>query len=198
MPVRADTISLNPIPRVRMRMRIIGDSPLIVHRFDEKARKQILDKQMKKAQQAKPPKDPEGDFNAARYITEDGQDGFPAAGLKRAACNAFRFADGIKKIEIAGALHVEPGHELVPIISDPPLVREDTVKISMGQTDLRFRPEYRNWRMEFEVVYNERAISAEQIVNLFNIAGFGIGIGEWRPERQGQFGMFHVATDGEV
>ncbi len=48
-------------------------------------------------------------------------------------------------------------------------------------TDIRFRPEYRDWSMEFCVVFNSRAISPEQIVNLVNIAGFGIGIGEWRP-----------------
>ena len=77
------------------------------------------------------------------------------------------------------------------------VMREDTVRISMS-TDIRFRPEYRDWSMEFDVVFNSRAISPEQIVNLVNIAGFGIGIGEWRPERSGQFGMFHVAADGEV
>ena len=92
----------------------------------------------------------------------------------------------------------DPGIELVPIDGPKPVMREDTVKISMGTTDIRFRPEYRAWSMEFDIVFNGRAISPEQIVNLVNIAGFGIGIGDWRPERSGQFGMFHVATEGEV
>ena len=39
--------------------------------------------------------------------------------------------------------------------------------------------------------------SVEQIVNLFNVAGFGIGVGEARPQKNGSWGMFHVATDGE-
>ncbi|HQP39342.1 MAG TPA: hypothetical protein PLI95_29365 [Polyangiaceae bacterium] len=157
----------------------------------------MLDKQQKKAAQAKAAKDPEADFNAARYVMEDGRDGFPAAGVKKAIANAFRFSDGIKKVEINGALHVEPGAELIPIDCREMVMREDTVRISMS-TDIRFRPEYRDWSMEFDVVFNSRAISPEQIVNLVNIAGFGIGIGEWRPERSGQFGMFHVAADGEV
>jgi hypothetical protein len=194
----SETITLQPIKRQTMRVRIVGDSPLICHRFGEKARKQMLDKQMKKAQQSKEAKVPEDDFEAARYMTADGRDGFPAAGIKKAIANAFRFADGMKKVEINGALHVQPGIELVPIDGPKPVMREDTVKISMGTTDIRFRPEYRAWSMEFDIVFNGRAISPEQIVNLVNIAGFGIGIGDWRPERSGQFGMFHVATEGEV
>jgi len=198
MPAKAESvITLQPIQRQTMRVRIVGDSPLICHRFDEKARKIMLDKQQKKAAQAKAAKDPEADFNAARYVMEDGRDGFPAAGVKKAIANAFRFSDGIKKVEINGALHVEPGAELIPIDCREMVMREDTVRISMS-TDIRFRPEYRDWSMEFCVVFNSRAISPEQIVNLVNIAGFGIGIGEWRPERSGQFGMFHVAADGEV
>jgi hypothetical protein len=31
-------------------------------------------------------------------------------------------------------------------------------------------------------------------VNLFNVAGFAVGVGEWRPERDGSNGMFHVQT----
>jgi hypothetical protein len=48
------------------------------------------------------------------------------------------------------------------------------------------------------VRFNANVLSAAQIVNLFNTAGFGVGIGEWRPEKDGQFGMFHVATADEL
>jgi hypothetical protein len=35
-------------------------------------------------------------------------------------------------------------------------------------------------------------------VNLFNTAGFAIGVGEWRPQRDGSYGMFHIASAEEV
>ena len=48
------------------------------------------------------------------------------------------------------------------------------------------------------VRFNANVLSAEQIINLFNTAGFGVGIGEWRSEKDGQHGLFHVATVGEL
>ena len=35
-------------------------------------------------------------------------------------------------------------------------------------------------------------VTAEQLIGFFNLAGFSVGIGEWRPERNGDHGMFHV------
>ena len=39
------TITLQPMNKARLTLRIVGDTPLVTHRFDEKARKQIADKQ---------------------------------------------------------------------------------------------------------------------------------------------------------
>ena len=77
-------------------------------------------------------------------------------------------------------------------------MREDMVRVGMGTADIRYRPEFPKWRAEMTLRYNADAISLDQIVNIFNLAGFGVGVGEWRPERDGQFGMFHVATDAEL
>jgi len=38
-------------------------------------------------------------------------------------------------------------------------------------------------------------ISDEQVVNLVNTAGFGVGIGEWRIEKKGEHGTFHVKSE---
>jgi hypothetical protein len=77
-------------------------------------------------------------------------------------------------------------------------MREDAVKVGMGTADLRYRGEFWPWHARVLVRYNARVLSAEQILNLINHAGFGVGVGEWRPERDGLNGVFHVASEADL
>lgn len=173
-----------------MELKLEGDSPLICHAWSEKAKKEMLDKQMKKAKQAKKAKSPEKDFEDSLYKHPDGGYGFPAIGFKSAAVNACSHSDGITKVLARGAFHVQG--ELVKIEGSKPTPREDMVRIQMT-TDIRYRGEFKKWHVKLQIRYNASVISPEQITNLFNIAGFATGIGEWRPQKGGPYGMFHVA-----
>lgn len=175
-------------------IRLIGDSPLICHRWSVKAKQQMLDKQMKKGKQAKEAKDPEEEYRQSLYPFPGGGYGFPTVAFKAAAVSAARFSDGLKMTNLRGAFHI-PG-ELIKIEGEPRM-REDMVRINMGTADIRFRGEFPQWQVDFVARLNTSALSPEQLVNLFNLAGFGVGVGEWRPEKDGSFGMFHVAGDYE-
>lgn len=179
----------------RIQIAVIGDSPLISHRWSEKAKRQMLDKQMKKAKQAKEAKDPEVDFRESLYILPDGSYGFPSVAFKSAAVDACSHVEGVTKVEARGAFHIIG--DMVRIIGEP-TPREDMVRVGMGTADIRYRGEYRTWKATLDIRYNASVLSAEQIINLFNTAGFAIGIGEWRPQKDGSFGMFHVATAEEA
>ena len=189
----ATAIQLPPIDIQRVGFTLVGDSPLIVHAWSEKAKKQMLDKQMKRASKAREAKDPEADYEACFYRLPSGAYGFPTVGLKAAMVSACRFVDA--KMTVArGAFHIDG--ELLEVIGEP-RPREDMVRVGMGTADIRYRPEFPDWRMPVEIKFNAAVFSAEQIANLLNVAGFGVGIGEWRPERSGSFGRFHVAGEGE-
>ena len=45
----ATVVCIKPIVKKTAKIRIIGDSPLIVHAWSEKAKRMMLEKQMKKA-----------------------------------------------------------------------------------------------------------------------------------------------------
>jgi hypothetical protein len=173
---------------------LIGDSPLIVHAWSEKAKKQMLDKQMKRAKQAREAKDPQEDYEACFYRTQSGAYGFPAIGVKAAMVGACRFVD-MKMTEARGAFHIDC--EMLEVIGEP-RPREDMVRVGMGTADIRYRPEFPEWKIPIALKFNANAISAEQLANLINTAGFAIGIGEWRPERNGQYGRFHVGGEGDL
>ncbi len=186
------------LPRFDLRLvhiRLIGDSPLICHAWSAKAKKQMLDKQMKRAKTAKEAKNPEQDYRESLYHLPEGGHGFPAIAFKSAAVSASRFVDGAKMTVMRGAFHID--QEFVTIEGEP-TPREDMVRVGLGTADIRYRGEFREWAVTLPIKFNAGAISAEQIANLFNTGGFGVGVGEWRPEKNGPYGRFHVATSEDV
>lgn len=178
-----------------MQVTLIGDSELVCHRWSEKAKKEMLDKQMKKAKQQRAAKDPEQDFKDSLYPHPEGGYGFPTIGIKAAAVSACSHIANMTKVEARGAFHING--EYVKITGSKPRMREDMVRVGMGTADLRYRGGFTEWKTTFILRYNANVITPEQVLNLFNTAGFAIGIGEWRPEKDGSMGMFHVATKGE-
>jgi len=194
---KSTKVSIEPIETATgtVTIRAIKGSSLICHRFGESAKKKIEDKQSKKGRQAREARDPEKEFRESLYIISENPKkyGFPTAGIKKAIVQAYSFTEGITKTLIKGALHV-PG-DLLEIKGDGPHQRTDIVRLnSQGRpADFRYRGEFFHWEITVPLVYNARALSAEQIVNLINIAGFHVGIGDWRPgspSSPGPHGMF--------
>ena len=188
----ATPITLPELSIATTTIRLVGDSPLICHAWSHKAKQEMLDKQMKKAKQAKEAKDPERDFRESLYEHPQGGYGFPAVAFKSAAVDACSHIAGVTKVEARGAFHIIG--DMIKIEGEPRM-REDMVRIAMGTADIRFRGEFPDWACELTIRYNRNVLSEEQIRNLFNVGGFAIGVGEWRPQKDGSFGMFHVEAE---
>lgn len=210
---KAETAAIE-IPRLsieEMEVTVIGDAPLITHAWSHKARLEMLNKQMKKATAKKEAKDPISDFKASIHWLDD-QCAFPSVAFKAAAVTAITSVSGVTKVAARQAFHIIgedvevagafPGsvsrYNLVRLQGGQPRMREDMVRVGMGTADLRYRGEFWPCFVQVRVRYNRNALSAEQILNIINTAGFGVGVGEWRPEKDGDKGLFHVAQDGEV
>lgn len=173
---------------------IVGLSPLICHAWSEKARRMMLDKQTKRARTAREAKVPEDDYRACFYLIDPDDPesyGFPSGAFKKAIVRAGTYADE-KMTYLRGALYVTG--DLVPI-EGKPRMREDMVRVSNQAADIRYRAEFPAWSAEVPVDFNARALSAEQVVNLISIAGFSVGIGDWRPEKDGGYGRWRVVTE---
>lgn len=51
--------------------------------------------------------------------------------------------------------------------------------------------------MELTVILNPQVVSFGQLGTMFQAAGHGVGIGDYRPERDGDCGTFDLATEKE-
>lgn len=212
---KVEVIEIKPIEMKTTVIRIEGTSPLIMHAWSEKAKRMMLEAQMGKAKgKKKEIKNPVDDFIRSMYwLTEMPEEGtmeayekaiengarfgFPVTAFKQAACSAAYRMGWIKnKMELRGAFFIRGDENgMVEIKSDTPIMREDMVKVGMGTADIRYRGEFRNWYADLVIDYNANgSFSLENIVNIINASGIVCGAGEWRPEKDGQYGMYHVTV----
>lgn len=214
---KSQVIELQKLKTNRLTIRIKGLSPLICHNWAHKAKQEILDKQMKKPKAAKSARDPWLDYCECFYwlskkpypvdplplpndenypIEEDIKNavfGFPCVAVKKAMVTAVTSMSNITKIAARQAFHVV-GEYFTIETDEMPVMHEDMVRLSgIGSTaDLRYRPYFHNWGGQITIDVNINVISAEQTVHLLHLAGFSVGLGDWRPTKDGIFGRFEV------
>jgi hypothetical protein len=196
------SISLKPIARAKMTFGIRGTSPIIMHQWSEKAKSMMRDKQQagKKTRERELRK-PEDEAEAATYRTESGDVGIPAMAFKSSILTAAHKDIGIEKTLVRKALFLickDPGLVIAFSECDEPIVREDMVRVGMGAADLRYRPEFRNWKCVVELEIDAELLQAGDVLALIGRAGFGVGLCEWRPEKGGEFGRYEVDPDVPV
>lgn len=195
----------------RFNLWIVGDTPLITHAWSEKAKREMLAKQVKATKAGKEARDPQADFVSSLYDMGDGTYGFPATGIKNCILSAAHKDKGIARSGVMSALwlnadmvRVRPAlagavcdMPLVRIYGGDPEMREDMVKIGSGLNkvaSLAYRAQFTVWGMKVTGRFNAAVLSAESLAFLIQESGMAAGLGEWRNERKGMFGAFHLAS----
>ena len=131
--------------------------------------------------------------------------GFHIGGIKKAfITGASRSGLDVKMTELKGTFILKGAGEhsnddYAEIFTpEPPKMREDTVMVGgMSKVaDLRYRGQFDKWEIPLIMIYNKNGkYSLEQLLSLVNAGGFATGIGEMRPEKNGQYGMFALKID---
>lgn len=237
---KTELIEIKPIEMESVKIRIVGDTSLIMHAWSAKAKREILEKELGATKtKAREPKNPIADFCASIYwltpmpeeFTMDAVSealktarfGFPVTAVKQAAISAaYRMGWSKDKASLRGAFFIEPevnyyyggdlevdqekrmvkiipnqliSNQMFEIKSEPPRMREDMVVVGgmSRAADIRYRGEFVNWYADLVIKYNKNGqYSLEQIINIINAGGIVNGIGEWRAEKDGQNGAYHV------
>jgi hypothetical protein len=181
---------------------VVGTMPLIVHNWSEKAKRQMLDTQQGR-KTIKEPRDPEAEFESSLYRTADGY-GFPSVAFKAATVSAARlYGKSVRMTELRqflffrGVMSEHCNQALFPIVGEPKM-REDMVTVGISGTDLRYRAEFPDWTSELTVQYVKSAITRDSVLSIISAAGLTVGVGEWRPEKNGEYGTFEIDQAREI
>ncbi len=207
----ATKLVIKPIETETLEIPIIGTAPLIVSRFSEKAKKQMLDAQMGVKKQPEK-RNPRREYLASLYRAgispDDGSQrfGLPSMAFKMATIGAGRFyGKQVKMTELRQfmffhglAVPTEAGRMVV--INGQPRMREDYVRLAgvNHPADLRYRGCFYRWSATLIVSYTKNLLDRDSLVSLLDAGGLGVGVGEWRPERNGEFGTYKVGQDIRV
>jgi hypothetical protein len=199
-PKAKEAVTLERIQDDVIVIPIIGLTPVIPHKWAEKAKKMMRDKQTSGAGTARPKREAkiiEKEAEAAMYRLPDGRAGMPATAFKAAMVAACRFFEGLPMTEGRLMIFVrgEEPDQLVPIRGEE-VIREDTPRNATGVVDLRYRTAVlAPWHADIEVVFPPALIAQKSVLALLDGAG-RVGVGDWRPgspkSNSGTFGTFRI------
>ena len=173
---------------------LIGVSPYISHRNSETSMKELT--YPRKGDAAKRDllkHDPHVEFLESLYLLDDAPTlcGVPATAIKGAMMTAALDEEAVYKTTIGRLVWVE--NSLIPLYGIP-VLGYDIVRQSgrTGAPDSRFRAFFMEWAVKVEITFQVPRLNVQQVMNLLESGGARSGLGDWRPEKAGDYGRFRV------
>jgi len=191
---KEEKVNLKKLEIGVIKVKVIGDSPYLPEPMDMA----VLEKYNKIKSKQNYTKDDiseEEKVKAKFYYTEDEQYGIPARAIYNSMIRASSYLFDIKQ---GGMRNIKEG---VTIKGDiiPLNFKKQSVVTHWGRTSGMkgsprkiMRNQFEDWSVELTIEYNKNNLSAEQIINVINWAGFHIGVGGFRKEKTGNYGAFHI------
>lgn len=198
---KTQNVQIKP-PNIKVaEFAIVGTAPLVIHRFSQKAKAGMMAKMeagsvsQKDNRKKREPADLEEIFNAGRYISKEGWDGFNASAIRSAlisACRLVGFKMTLAKMAIFeipdGRDAAEPEIALVRIYGKARQL-EMVGRVETGQAYVTVRPIYDEWKAKIKIRFDADLFSLQDVSNLLARVGTQVGIGEGRPDSKDSAGM---------
>ena len=204
--IEENVIEVKPLGNRFMEVTIVGDSDLILNKMNDVNAKQLIDKRKDKAKDMEKSNVWENIITSMHWYNGKPTD-FSEAGLEDALKNNApcitdfglkkSFGDAVVRYEIDkyrtkfdANINMVSNGGLVPITFAEHYIDEKLMSPKKGSPVLVHLNRFSGWKATFTVSFMENVFSAEQIVNIINYAGFGLGIGSGRSSG---FGRDHVS-----
>ena len=188
-------VDIPPIKFEYVTVGIEGETPLLMERYSETIRKSMEDKYQKGVISTKKIEQPiEETIEDKIHRLPDGTVGFPVSGFANGMIAVAPRLDIYKNLVTSAITIFGDSGDLVSIKYKEQVINETWGRKSgMNKTPCTiYRPEFRDWSCTLSIKFDASVITAQQIVSLLEYAGFHQGIGSWRHELKGIYGMYHV------
>ena len=205
MTNKAEVINLNKINVSHAKVMIAGDGDLCLNKMNDVTARSLTEQRKNKAKTLKKtnmweevitsihwrdgkPKD--FSEEGLRKALEENAPCITAFGLKKSFGDAVVRNDIDKyKTKFDASVNIIATGNLVPIKFANYTLDEKLMSPKKGSPVLVHLSRFSGWSAEIEIAFTENTYSLEQIVNIINLAGFGIGIGSGRSSG---YGRYHV------
>lgn len=202
-------IELKPINPITITVTIEGTSDLVLNKMNDPTARALTDARKDKAKTLEKPDEWEQVITAMHWLKGKPSD-MSEKGLKDALKNnapcltAFglkkSFADAVVRNEIsqyatkfnASVNVVGQGDNLVPIKFVEHHIDEKLMSPKKGAPVLVRLNRFSGWSADITLSFVDTAYSTEQIINIINLAGFGLGIGSGRSSGYGRYKVVGV------
>lgn len=182
-------VKLEPPKAFSLCVEIAGEE-MIQNNFSQKSIEQMLKTHMGIPQERKP-KVPRECVEDAKIFNTKGVNCIPVTAIKKAMLSTVEQTKGMKKSQMRPLFWIVG--KSIPFTFEACLPRMDMVRVGQRKPDVRFRPMFVGWKARFVVQYSP-IISAQTVMDMIHRAG-AVGLGEWRPEKDGTYGTFTITRN---
>ncbi len=190
----------------RFQVQITGDTALLQHRFSDAAevasgratrRVNLTEETPREAAEKVSYKDAQGRFyfpGAAigRLLREAG-----GAHKQKGSRKSVKYLVPAAVLVLDDAIVILNGDGKTPVKDFEVDSRPVVIPATKGRV-MRHRPRYDKWSATFQVRVNETVLPPDIVHRLLTEGGEQIGIGDYRPEKGGPFGVFRVTKWEEI
>jgi hypothetical protein len=175
---------------VQLAVRVVGTSPLLMHRWTTKAIIQMVGKAVGQTQ-PRGPKDLTEEYEQSYHRNEKGKVAMPCRIVKAAIIDGAIATEGaVTKADLKRSLRVV-GYT-APIVTKQAMEMDCRIASNNGSPDMRARAVVpAGYYFDIVVQFNS-PLTPDKVVAALEGAGSCIGLCEMRPEKGGEYGTFTI------
>lgn len=205
---KAEVIEIKNVTPRTVKVTITGDTDLVLNKMNDVTTRQLMDARKDKAKSTEKPNVWEEIITSMHWRdgkpTDFSEEGLADALTNNAPClTGFglkkSFGEAVTRLGIDtystkfdASVNLLGSNNLFPIKFAEHYVEEKLMSPKKGSPVLTHLNRFSGWSAEITISFIDSVYSMEQLVNIINLAGFGIGIGSGR--RSCGYGRYHVES----